>query len=364
MRNVFLLLLISLFAAFPSGTAYGQEKSVVELKTVVIDAGHGGHDPGATNGKIYEKDITLSVALMLGELIKKNHPSIKVIYTRNNDTFVNLYKRADIANKNNADLFISIHINSAGNSAARGHETFVMGTDMSQSNMEVCKLENSVILLEDDYSSNYQGFDPNNPESYIIFTLLQNAHLQQSMELATLIQKNAASGPITNNRGVKQGNFIVLWKCTMPAVLVELGFLSNQNDMKSLTTKTAQQQIANNIYKAFRTYKKQYDTEIIIPEEQALNRNSGKSGTVTDNSSKTQDKGISAGQEGTFGIQVFTSKTKLPDSAKEFKGWKCRALKNGKTYKYYIGNYKSREEAAKDLTKVRNSFPDAFIIKL
>ena len=170
--SLFLAALVATLSAHMSLSA--QNKQLVELKTVVIDAGHGGHDPGATNGKIYEKNITLSVAKRLGELIRKNYPSINVIYTRSDDRFVELYKRADIANKNNADLFISIHVNSAGDRSARGHETFVMGQDKNSENFEICRTENSVIVLEDDYSSNYQGFDPGNPESYIIFSLLQS----------------------------------------------------------------------------------------------------------------------------------------------------------------------------------------------
>ena len=228
-----------MFAALcPVTWLSAQNKQVVELKTVVIDAGHGGHDPGATNGRIYEKNITLSVAKRLGDLIKRNYPSVKVIYTRDDDTFVELYKRADIANKNNADLFISIHVNSVDNRSVRGHETFVMGQDKNSENLEICQLENSVITLEDDYTSNYQGFDPKNPESYIIFSLLQNAHLEQSLDFATLVQKNADAGPITNNRGVKQANFIVLWKCTMPAVLIELGYSRPSRHTKKVMTQT------------------------------------------------------------------------------------------------------------------------------
>ena len=160
-RIITLFFLAALWATLSASTSLNaQNKQLVELKTVVIDAGHGGHDPGATNGKIYEKNITLSVAKRLGELIKKNYPSINVIYTRSDDRFVELYRRADIANKNNADLFISIHVNSAGDRSARGHETFVMGQDKNSENFEICRTENSVIVLEDDYSSNYQGFDP------------------------------------------------------------------------------------------------------------------------------------------------------------------------------------------------------------
>ena len=351
MRRIFLILLLS--AWFPSVLPYSslsaQNRQVVELRTVVIDAGHGGHDPGAINGKVYEKNITLSVAKRLGDLIKSNYPSVKVIYTRSDDRFVELYRRAEIANSNNADLFISIHVNSAGDRSARGHETFVMGQDKNSENFEICQTENSVIVLEDDYTSNYQGFDPSNPESYIIFSLLQNAHLEQSLDFATLVQRYADSGPIGNNRGVKQANFLVLWKCTMPAVLVELGFISNTNDMRALTDRNSQQRIAGNLFKAFQAYKKQYDTDIYVP-------NSDDNG-----GNRTPAAGDNASG---FGIQIMASPYLLQSGAKEFKGWSCRYIKSGKNYKYYVGQYSTREEAAKALPGVRNSFPEAFIIKL
>lgn len=352
MKNTITLFILSAMIPALAGSfrLYAQNKQVVELKTVVIDAGHGGHDPGATNGRTYEKNITLSVALILGEMIKNNYPSVKVIYTRSTDKFVELYKRADIANKNNADLFISIHVNSASPSA-RGHETFVMGQDKNSENLEICQLENSVVVLEDDYTSNYQGFDPNNPESYIIFSLLQNAHLEQSLDFATLVQKNANAGPIPNNRGVKQANFIVLWKCTMPAVLIELGFLSNTNDMKVLTSKSGQQQIAENIFRAFKVYKKNYDTDIYLPPA---------SGGVQKGSTDVDNIKESV----CYGIQIMASRHLIPSDSKEFKGWNCRHVKSGKNYKYYIGRYSTREEALADLPKIRDSFPDAFIIEI
>ena len=351
-KSILTIILSTMFAALcPVTWLSAQNKQVVELKTVVIDAGHGGHDPGATNGRIYEKNITLSVAKRLGDLIKRNYPSVKVIYTRDDDTFVELYKRADIANKNNADLFISIHVNSVDNRSVRGHETFVMGQDKNSENLEICQLENSVITLEDDYTSNYQGFDPKNPESYIIFSLLQNAHLEQSLDFATLVQKNADAGPITNNRGVKQANFIVLWKCTQPAVLIELGFISNANDMKALTDKNSQQKIASNIFKAFQTYKKSYDTDIYLP-----------SSNTAEPAASSTPSGPSA--SGRFGIQILASSYLLPADAKEFKGWNCRHVKSGRNYKYYVGQYSTREEALNALPKVRNSFPEAFIIKI
>ncbi len=352
---LYIAAIICLFTGFTealSAQDKPQGKSIVELKTVVIDAGHGGHDPGAINGDVQEKDITLSVAKLLGEKIKANYPNVKVIYTRSNDKFVKLHERANIANKNNADLFISIHVNSASNKAAKGHETFVMGPSMNENNMEVCQLENSVITLEDDYSSNYQGFNPKDPESYIIFSLLQYAHLEQSLDFATAVQQYAGESPIGNNRGVKQDNFLVLWKCTMPAVLIELGFISNSTDMKNLTNKNNQDKIAYNIYKAFKDYKKKYDTEIYIPteEEAAAKKASGSKNTSV--------------SDGNFGIQIFAGSKKLKDSDPSFKGWSAKSIFDGKKYKYYIGPFECREDAAKSLDKIKKSFPDAYIISL
>ncbi len=333
-----------------------QGKSIVELKTVVIDAGHGGHDPGACNGKYQEKDITLAVAKLLGTKIKANYPNVKVIYTRDTDKFVKLHERANIANKNNADLFISIHINSAANKSARGHETFVMGQSMNESNMEVCKLENSVITLEDDYTSNYQGFDPNDPESYIIFSLLQYSHLEQSLDFATAVQKHAGESPVANNRGVKQDNFLVLWKCTMPAVLIELGFLSNANDLKALTNKDNQDKMALNIYKAFKEYKKSYDTEIYIPTEEET--------AAVKAAQSAASSSVKTATNGNFGIQIFAGSKKLPASDSAFKGWSAKHIMTNGKYKYYIGPFASREDAQKELEKVRKSFPQAYIISL
>lgn len=327
---------------------HAQQSRMLELGTVVIDAGHGGKDPGAISGSVKEKDITLSVAKRLGALINEKYPNVKIIYTRSGDTFVELKKRAEIANKNNADLFISIHVNSAKNRSANGSETFVMGSEKSSSNFEVCQLENSVITLEEDYSSNYSGFDPSNPESYIIFSLLQNSHLEQSLMFAQLVQNNAAKGPIAYGRGVKQANFLVLWMCTMPAVLVELGFISNKNDFQILSNKKHQQKMAENIFSAFCKYKKNYDKEYILPASESV-----------------ESKEPACVKEDRFGIQIFVSSKSLPKGSSKFKGYDCNFIKTSKgLYKYYIGGFSSKEEAAKKLPAVRKSFPDAFIIEL
>lgn len=333
----------ALLLIFPSWllTAQNTEsKQLVQLKTVVIDAGHGGKDPGTIKGNVQEKNITLSVAKILGNKIKDRYPDVKVIYTRSTDKFVPLDERAAIANRNHADLFISIHVNATKSSAARGTETFVMGLDKSNSNMEVCQLENSVLTLEDGYNSKYSGFDPNNPESYIIFSLLQNAHLEQSLIMAEAVQNELKKGPITHNRGVKQAPFLVLWKCTMPSILVELGFLSNPTDYKALTGKQTQVQFANAIFKAFEAYKKQYDTVIEI--------------------SAPQTPAPSAG-DGKYRIQIMASSKLLPSGSKEFKGLECEQVKVGNMYKYTVGRFATREEAAKELEKVKNLFPGAFV---
>jgi N-acetylmuramoyl-L-alanine amidase len=229
---------------------------------VVIDAGHGGHDPGSISPdrKVKEKTIALSVALKFGKLIEQNNPDIKVIYTRDTDIFIPLDTRSDIANNNKADLFISIHVNSVKARSASGSETYVMGESKSSSNLEVTMKENSVISLEGDHQSVYEGFDPNNPESYIIFSLLQNAHLEQSLQIAEFVQEELGKGPVKINRGIKQGGLIVLWRSSMPAILVELGFISNPNDYLVLTREENHDRFANSLYKAFSKYKKAYES--------------------------------------------------------------------------------------------------------
>ena len=338
-KGTIALIFAIIYILIPTTTAAQetQSKQIVELKTVVIDAGHGGKDPGTISGKVQEKNITLAVAKLLGNKIKEQYPEIKVVYTRSTDKFVPLDERAAIANKNHADLFISIHVNATRSTSARGTETFVMGIDKSSSNMEVCQLENSVLTLEDGYNEKYSGFDPKNPESYIIFSLLQNAHLEQSLIIAEAVQNEFKKGPITHNRGVKQAPFLVLWKCTMPSILVELGFLSNPQDFKALTGKQSQVQFANAIFNAFKAYKKQYDKSIEISYEKE------------------------APKEGKFRIQIMASGKLLDSNSKEFKGLQCEHVKVNGVYKYTYGRFVTREEASKELQNIKNLFPGAFI---
>lgn len=221
------------------------------IRTIVIDPGHGGHDPGAISlSGSHESDVVLDVALRLGRQIQKSHPDVKVIYTRSTDVFIELYRRAEIANKNKADLFISIHCNTAANASANGAETFVMGMDKANANMAVAQKENGAILKETNYENNYEGFDPYSPESYIIFSLLQNAHLSQSTHFASAVQKNFTNDLHRNDRGVKQAPFLVLWRTTMPSVLIELGFLSHKEEEAYLLSEKGKNELSGSIFKA------------------------------------------------------------------------------------------------------------------
>ena len=409
---------MALICAFIS-TASAEEgaQNSIKIKTVVLDAGHGGKDTGAIskNGAIKEKDITLSVALKLGKMINSNYPDVKVVYTRKRDEYIELSKRAEIANRNKADLFISIHVNSQKGTTATGTETFVMGTHKSSSNFEICKLENSVIVLEEDYQSKYEGFDPNSPESYIIFSLLQNTHLEQSLKFAALIQDNFKLGPIKVNRGVKQGGLLVLWKTTMPAVLTEIGFISNPAESNQLRRDAVQSQIAARIFNAFAKYKTDYEggAPKLIPDneipsqsaeqqEAAVESTEQQEATVanaewqeaTVESAEQQEATVESAerQEATvaesavqdeqpdakrqpeakgqpeasgkaYRIQILSVTKVLPAGAPDLKGRRdAYYIYANKAYKYCIGEYATREEAAADLPKIRKQFSGAFII--
>ena len=340
----------------------------LRIKTMVIDPGHGGKDPGAItkNGKYKEKDITLSVALKLGNMIKSKYPDIKVIYTRSTDKYVELSQRAAIANRNRADLFISIHVNSAKATQARGTETFVMGAHKSEDNFEVCKTENSVIVIEDDYQTKYAGFDPNSPESYIIFSLLQNMHQEQSIKYAAHVQGQFAKGPITVNRGVKQGGLLVLWKTTMPAVLTELGFISNPKDCSVLVSRSGQEQFAGKLFNAFEACMKEVEkgAQSALQQPQSQ-QNQGVSNTVQESQGDVKQQGSESAEEEFYAVQILSVAKQLPKGAYDLRGRKdAKFIKAGNLYKYYIGGFSSRQEAAAELARLRKSFPGAFVIHI
>ena len=346
------LLILMLIIIGMGCVAHAQDNGISKIRCVVIDPGHGGHDPGTTSAgaKYKEKDIVLSVSLKLGSLIKSKYPDIKVLYTRSTDKFVPLAERSDFANRNNADLFISVHVNATKSTSVNGTETFVMGTHKSESNFELCKAENSVIVMEDNYNAKYEGFNPNSPESYIIFSLLQNTHLEQSLKLAEMVQKSYKSGPIYGNRGVKQGGLIVLWRSTMPAILTEIGFLSNSKDRATLITKDGQSKIANRLFTAFSNYKKMY-------EEGSTDINVA--------AAVPSKNGITVASNEYYSIQILSVNKILKSNAPDLKGVQNhKYIKSGNLYKYMIGSYASRKEALDNLPEIRKKFPGAFIIHI
>jgi len=234
--------------------------------TLVIDAGHGGHDAGAVGKITEEKTINLNVALAFGRLVEQNCPDVKVIYTRKTDVFIPLHSRADIANKNKADLFISIHTNALPKGhISRGLETYTLGMHRAADNLDVAKRENEVILYEKDYKQRYQGFDPNSSESYIMFEFMQDHNMAQSVELAKFVQRRTCAAANRQNKGVKQAGFLVLRETSMPSCLIELGFISTPDEERFLSSSIGVSQLGYGIYQAFVDYKRKYDTQVSVP---------------------------------------------------------------------------------------------------
>ena len=258
MRNIVFISGFSLLVLLASFMPAGQKS--YKVRTVVIDAGHGGKDPG-THGVISEeKDIALDIALEVGAIINKYLPEVEVIYTRKDNTFVELEERAAIANRAGADVFISVHCNAVGNPEVHGTETYIMGTHVNKQNLAVAQRENSVILLEDNYEEKYEGFDPNSPESYIMFSLMQNAHIENSLRLAANVESQFSQRVGRYSRGVKQAGFMVLWQTTMPSILVEVGYLTNQKEERFLNDGLGKTYMASGIFRAFRDYKSEIES--------------------------------------------------------------------------------------------------------
>ena len=320
LRNIFLMFLLSI--CFKTG--YSQ--TGLGINTVVIDPGHGGKDPGAISpNNNYEKTVVLKVSLLLGEMIQKNFPDVKVVYTRNDDRFIGLAKRAKIANDIGADLFISIHANAIEIPSANGFETWVLGLHKSQAALEVAKFENSAILMEENNEQTYSEFDPNDPDAYIALSMRQNAFLDQSLILANAIQKDSKLKLGLRNRGVKQAGFMVLYRATMPAVLVELGFLSNPRDEKLLISKSGQIKLANHLFEGFKNYKNKYDNV-----DESLTK------ITEENINNKSFNLIDTGK--IFKVQLATSSVKIPILPENFNGLKdVEVYISGKFYKYTYG---------------------------
>lgn len=357
-RGVFLGIILFFFVIYLSAT---------NQFVVVIDAGHGGKDCGASRGKYKEKDINLGVALELGGLIKKNMKNVKVIYTRTNDVFVDLNDRADVANKAKANLFISIHTNStkAKNSSATGADTYILGLAKSEENLAVAQRENSVILLEDDYSAKYEGFDPNSPESYIIFEFMTNKYMEQSLNFASMIQTSFKTKAMRQDRGVRQAGFLVLRRTSMPSVLIELGFINNSTEAAFLSSKAGQKKMAEAIYDGFSKYKKTFDKKqgkgIVT---QPINERKPQT-IITANVSKTDrlDNKIIEKEKVEYRIQILYSDKKLALNSFHFKGLTPVDYYKDNGYKYTYGSTADIKEIERLYKHAKSKFKDAFVIK-
>ena len=332
--------------------------------TLVIDAGHGGKDVGAVGRKAKEKTINLNVALAFGRLVEEKCPEVKVIYTRKTDKFISLKERAAIANRNHADLFVSIHTNAvARGRKVYGTETFTLGMARADENLEVAKRENSVITYEENYQQTYAGFDPNSPESYIIFEFMQDRYMEQSVELARCIQNQYTSHAGRQNKGVKQAGFLVLRETSMPSVLTELGFISTPDEENYLNSSRGQRQLAQSLYNGFITYYKKVtkqvaapliaqDVEIAEPTVAAPSTPASQAQTTV----ATKTKPV-------YKVQIFTSPTKVKTSDARLKNVKkADFYKDGKTYKYTSGSSTDYNEINKLRRQLSKRFKGCFVI--
>ena len=339
-----LIAAVSLTLALPAGAVDEQGKFIL-----VIDAGHGGKDPGAVNGKNQEKSINLNVALKMGKLIEENCKNVKVIYTRKTDVFVELYKRADIANKAGADMFISIHTNSAKSKAANGAETYLLGVEENRTsaNLNAALEENKAILLENDYQAHYEGYDPNSPESMIIFEFMQNEYQKESLKMAQFTQNQMVSSAKRPDRGVHQAGYLVLWKSTMPSILIELGFISNDAECKYLVSQKGVDEMSQSLYKAFCEYLDYHNKllEKAVPTAQAIGN-------------KGADRELPI-----YKVQFMSIKNPLKKNDKRLTAYpNVDYYSEGGMCKYTCGDTTDYEAIQQTKKEVQKKYKDAFVI--
>jgi N-acetylmuramoyl-L-alanine amidase len=332
--------------------AFDNPRNTVQV--VVIDAGHGGEDPGALGKNSREKDIVLPIALKVGKYIEENFSDVKVIYTRDKDVFVPLHERANIANEVKADLFISIHANWAESSKVIGAETYALGAHRSEQNLEVVMKENSVITLEEDYTIHYEGFDPKSSESYIIFSLMQNIHLGQSLAFATAVQDQFRERAMRADRGVKQDIFLVLWRTTMPSVLIETGFITNPSEEKYLKSEEGQTYLASAIFRAFKKYKLDIESKSLF--------NTVQKNPVTDPDDTSADNSPT-GDMVAFMVQIASYVIQLEKSDTLYREFKdLKVILKDNSFKYLSGNYANYQDAVDYSKTIEDRFPGAFVV--
>lgn len=328
------------------------QEAALKLRTVVIDPGHGGHDAGCVSRdrQTKEKDLVLDIGKRLAEKIRRECPDVKVIMTRSDDRFIELYDRAKIANKANANLFISIHVDAVDTRrnpnwrTVNGYTVYTMGESKNNANMETIKRENSVILLEDDYTTKYQGFDPNDTESYIFFSLMQNANQEQSVHFGEIVSREMGkNGPFRHSKGIRQAPFLVLWRTAMPSVLVECGYITSEGDLAVLRTEEGRDKIAARLCRGFRIYKAEYEGTKLELEE-------------------TKPAADTAAVR--YGIQIMASGKRLREGDPALKGLSAQAVPSGVLYKYIVSVSTELSTPRENLPSVKKKFPDAFLVKM
>lgn len=367
--------------------------------TLVIDAGHGGHDAGALGAISKEKNINLNVALAFGKYVERNCPDVNVIYTRKTDVFVTLLERANIANRNKADLFVSIHTNALPKGKqARGLETYTLGMHRADDNFDVAKRENAVILYEKDYQQHYEGFDPNSSESYIMFEFMQDKNMEKSVELAKYVQRRTCAAANRPNKGVKQAGFLVLRETSMPSCLIELGFITTPSEEQQLNSADAIDALGYGIYQAFVDYRNKYDKRITVPfevperqrvaEQAAPERKAAEEPKKAEEQEEQGDRNNRTAQADrnnrtaqtteaedkeqymrnsqsapVFKIQILTASSVIRKGDKRLKGHDdADYYKDGNIYKYTLGASENYNEIYRLRKTILDQFPQAFII--
>ena len=355
LKRTFFIFLIIFLIYFPN-SVLSQGNNFFGFKTVVIDPGHGGKDPGSPGTgryKVYEKDIALDISIRLGELIKKEFPEINVIFTRQNDQFVKLSERSQIANSNNADLFISIHCDAFTNEVASGSSTYVIGPHKNESNLKIAMRENSSILLEENFDIEYKGFVPNEPESYIALTMYQSEYIGYALDFASKVQNEFEKSSERKNRGVKQAGFLVLSRTTMPSVLIEVGFLTNKKEEDYLISKKGKNEVSFSIFEAFKKYKKNID---FLASEAYGDMN--KNQNLTDSSSK-----INKDLNNFLTVQFFASKDSINFNNNNLNEDFIFNIYENNLFKYFYGKTLTYRDAKNIQSKMKlNGFFDSFIV--
>lgn len=351
-RLVIPMLLLMLYVPQAVAQKKGKEKPF----TVVIDPGHGGVDPGALGRKSKEKDINMNVSKLLASMIDDKYPEVKVIFTRTTDVKIPLVQRADIANKANADLFISIHSNASKSKTANGCETFTLGAGSSVEAKAAAMYENEVILSEDNFEEIYKGFDPRSSESYIIFELIRNHDMELSAEIAQMVQVGMVKESKLTNRGVSSAGFLVLHRTVMPSILVELGFITNSKDENLIASKEGQKKLAKGIFEGFSKYYEIYGQKKEKSNDKpVVKTNESKKNNTTPQKEVSKDKPV-------FKLQIFASSSKLAPGDKRFKGEKAQYYTENGVYKYTIGESNSYEEIQQIKKNLSEKFKEAFVV--